>query len=792
MRLRAIAATVLIASSISVPVASGSELGELGDNGARATIRYTEHGVPHIVAKSYDGLGYGYGFAAAKDNFCELANGYLTVGAERSKYLGPDGPLNNALSSAGANLTSDLHFQRINDSKLVEQLVAQPAPQGPRAEVRQLIAGYVQGYNKYFAETGAAGITDPACHGAAWLRPISDIDVYRHFYAIATTAGQGTLAEGMATAQPTPAAPPAPADAATVDLIGAGLAQALGTGDLGSNGIAIGADGTAHGRSVLLGNPHYPWQGGRRFWQSQLTIPGKLNVSGGSLLGIPMIQIGHNDNAAWTHTVSTAITFGLYEVPLVPGDPTTYLVDGKPEKMTSTDVRIQVKQPDGSLKPVSRTLYATKYGPIVTQAGNVPVPWTAKSAFSVRDGNGTNMRGLNTWFALNQAQSTGQVERALSSTLGVPWVNTLATDRAGNALYSDIQVVPNVTDELAQRCGTPLGRMLYPASGVSILDGSRTDCAWGTDADAIEPGLFGPSKLPNQQRRDYELNANDSAWLANANAPITGYSRIVGTIGTERSPRTREALISAEEGIRGKGFTTDSMKDMLFADRSRVAELAADDTAKMCAAFPAGQAPSPSGPIDVSTACEALASWNHRYTLQSRGSLLFQRFALELPPGSWQVPFDVTKPLTTPNTLNTASVAVQTAFGKAAAGLKAAGIPFDAKLADNQTVTRNGERIPIHGAQGTLGVLNVITPRWDPAAGNVEIVHGTSFVQVVGFDRTGCPDASTLLTYSQSTDPTSPYFSDQTKLFSKGEWVRSRFCEADILRSPELRVVQLR
>ena len=57
------------------------------------------------------------------------------------------------------------------------------------------------------------------------------------------------------------------------------------------------------------------------------------------------------------------------------------------------------------------------------------------------------------------------------------------------------------------------------------------------NADAVEPGLFGPGNLPNQQRRDYELNANDSAWLANANAPITGYSRIVGTIGTERSPR---------------------------------------------------------------------------------------------------------------------------------------------------------------------------------------------------------------------------------------------------------------
>jgi acyl-homoserine-lactone acylase len=789
MRLRVVGAVVLTAMSLVVPAASGSALG--ADLGARATIRYTEHGIPHIVAKSYDGLGYGYGYAAAKDNICELANGYLTVGAERSKYLGPGGKGNQALSAAATNLSSDLYFQRIIDSGVVERLAKQTAPQGPRPEVRQLVAGYVQGYNKYLAETGPFGITDPACHNAAWLRPITEIDFYRHFYAIATIAGQGALVNGLVNAQPTPAAPQAVADTATADRIGSGLAKALGTGDLGSNGIAIGSDGTAQGSSVLLGNPHYPWQGGRRFWQSQLTIPGKLNVSGGSLLGIPLIQIGHTDNAAWTHTVSTAITFGLYEVPLAPGDPTTYLVDGKPEKMTSSTVTVAVRQPDGTIGQVARTLYATKYGPVITSAGGVPVPWTAKSAYAVRDANATNMRGLNTWFELNQAQSTGQITHALSSTLGVPWVNTLATDRAGNALYSDVQAVPNVTDALADKCGTALGHIVFPSSGLPILDGSRADCAWGTDPDAVEAGLFSPSKLPQSQRRDYELNANDSAWLANARAPITGYPRIVGTIGTERSPRTREALISAEDIVRGKGFTTDSMKGLLFGDRSRMAELAADDTAKMCAALPADQAPADKGPVDVTAACAALKSWNHQYTVDSRGSLLFQRFVLRLPPNRWLVPFDATKPLTTPNTLNTADPAVQTAFGNAAADLRDAGIPLDAKLADGQSVTRNDVRIPIHGAPHALGVLNVVTPVWNPAGGNVEIVHGSSFIQVVGFGRTGTPDVSTLLTYSQSSDPTSPYFADQTRLFSRGEWVRERFSQPDILKSPALRVVRL-
>jgi acyl-homoserine-lactone acylase len=776
----AVLTTALTITTLGTAVASA------GEDGGKAVLRYTEHGIPHIVAKDYAGLGYGYGFAAATDNVCELANIYLTVSGQRSKYFGPEGGGYPSLSEAESNLHSDLFFQQINDSHVVDRLVAQPAPLGPRREVREVVSGYVKGFNAYLARTGRAGISDPACHGAGWVRPITEQDFYRHYYAIAITGGQGVVTEGLFTAPPS-GATPAPG---TGGQLSAKVAQALNGSGLGSNGIAVGAESTAAGQgSVLLGNPHYPWQAGRRFWQSQLTIPGRLDVAGASLLGMPFVQIGHTADAAWTHTVSTPVTFGLFEVPLKAGDPTTYLVDGKPEKMTSRDVTVQVRQADGSLTPVRQTFWSTRYGPVMSDFQGIPLPWTTKSAFTVRDANGTNMRGLNTWFELDQARSTADIVAALSRTQGVPWVNTIATDRAGNALYADIQVVPHVTDEQAEVCSTPLGRQTFPEVGLAILDGSKSSCQWGSDPGALEPGIFAPSRLPRQQSRDYELNTNDSAWLANAKAPITGYPHIVGDIGTERSPRTREALLTAEKG----GFTTDSMKKMLFADHSLFADLTAADLAKLCASFPGGQAPSSAGPVPVGNACTALAKWDHTYTLDTRGSLLFERFAGRLGGVQrFSVPFDPKAPLTTPNTLNVANPDVQKAFGDALADLRAAGLPADARLRDGQSVTRNGERIPIHGSQGFLGVLNVMTPRWDPARGNVEVQHGSSYVQVVGFRGRACPDSSTLLTYSQSANPKSPYYSDQTKLYSRGEWVKERFCEADILRSPGLRVVVLR
>ena len=484
-------------------------------HGLAADIRYTEYGVPHITARDFPGLGYGYGYAAATDNVCLLAEHYLTVGAQRSRYLGPDAPANTAYLDVPDNLASDLYFQQVNDSGVVERAVA--GRHGPRREVREIVRGYVAGYNRYLRENR---ITDPACRGAAWVRPITETDVYRHFYAVTTYGGLGQVAGAVVAATP-PTAPSTPAPIPP-DAV-ARVRAALDDTDMGSNAIAVGSDGTANGRGLLLGNPHFPWHGQRRFWQSQLTVPGRMDVSGASLLGLPLVQIGFNRDVAWSHTVSTATTFGLYQLTLTPGDPTSYLVDGRAEKMTSRRVSVRVRNADGSVGTATRTLYSTRYGPVLSPVFGVPLDWTTTTAYAFRDANHGNLRGLDTWFELGRTTSTRDVVRVLTRTQGVPWVNTIATDRSGRALYADIQVVPHVTDELAARCSTPLGQLLFPAAGISVLDGTRRDCAWGTDRDAVVPGIFGPSRLPVLTRTDYVENSNDSAWLSNPHQPITGY-----------------------------------------------------------------------------------------------------------------------------------------------------------------------------------------------------------------------------------------------------------------------------
>jgi acyl-homoserine-lactone acylase len=764
-----------------------------------ATIRWTEHGIPHVLAKDFKGLGYGYGYALASQNICVLADTYVTVDAQRSRYFGADGSyVFQGNGTTVNNLNSDFFFQQINDERRVEKLVAQPAPQGPRQEVRDLVSGYVAGYNRWLRDVGgAAGISDPGCRGAAWVHPISETEAYRRFYQLALLASSGVAIDGIGSAQPP--TPAAPLPATTVPSIAAEqLQERLKTLAIGSNAVAIGSDGTQNGRGLLLGNPHFPWQGSERFFQAQMTIPGTIDVTGGSLLGVPLILIGHTATMAWSHTVSTAFRFTPYQLTLVPGSPTTYLYDGKPEQMTARTVTVQVRQPGGSLQPQSRTLYRSRWGSIMTSILGLPIfPWTPATAFAMADANEANFRYVNHFLETDMATSVQEELAVLQRNQGVPWVNTIVADSTGAAMYADISVVPHVTDADAQRCDTALGAATFKVLGLPVLDGSRADCRWGSDPDSLQPGTFGGREQPVLIRHDYVTNSNDSYWLSNPHQPLTGFPRIQGDEGTARSTRTRLGLTMVEQrlagtdGMPGRGFTRQLMQDMVFNDRQYAGELTRDDLVAMCRSFPGGIAPSSSGPVDVSAACDVLASWDVRDDLASRGAILFRRFwerAKGASPSPWKVPFDVQDPVNTPRGLDTSNPQVRLALGDAVNDLRSAGIPLDAPLGDWQYATRLGVRIPIHGGPGTDGVFNAINVAWDASKGYVEPPHGSSFVQVVSFDGTACPDAATILTYSQSTDPTSPYYADQTRMYSQRQWVPDRFCASAIAASPDLRV----
>lgn len=784
-----LAAAVVVATVVATMVAAlpayGSRPPDWGPPERavyRATIVRTPYGIPHVTAWDWGSLGYGYGYAFSQDNFCELAKDVVRANGELSRWFGPD----------GGNLDSDFFFTAIKDSGEVEEVIDRPVSEGgPSPTSRALVRGYAAGYNRYLRDTGVDGISDPRCRGAAWVRPIDELDLWRTYHRSAILAGQMALLANIVAAQP-PAPAPLGAPGASRSADGAGSPSPAPplpgpeTFELGSNAVALGRDATAGRDGMVLANPHFPWDGPQRFYEAHLTIPGRYDMIGVSLMANPVIEIGHNDRVAWTHTVSTARRFTLYELKLVPGDPTSYYYDGGVRKMTSRTATVQVKQPDGSLRPAEHTFWYSHEGPMLSVS---VLGWGTQTAYTMRDVNERTVSTFDGYIDMGRSRSVRDLQAAIGRHQGIPWINTIASDSSGEALYADNSIVPHLTDAQFADCSTPLSQLALAQAGVFLLDGSRSACEWGSDPDAVRPGIFGPSNLPQLFRSDYVTNSNDSYWLANPAQPLTGFARIIGDEGTPRSLRTRLGLLMVQQrlagtdGLPGDRFTRDDLQTMVFNNRVYGAELVRDDLVALCRANPTVVVDGRT--VDLRPACDVLAAWDLKANLDSRGEPIFREFA-DFGGIRFKVPFDIADPVNTPNTLDTANPAVLQALGKAVISLTDAGIPLDAPLGEVQTERRGDEVIPIHGGTGAEGAFNVIGATLG-TGGSGDVSFGSSFVMVAEMGRTG-PRSRAVLTYSQSTDPTSPHFADQTRLYSAKRWVDLPYRPGDVTRQAVSRI----
>jgi acyl-homoserine-lactone acylase len=762
------AAAVLLV--LAVPAAAAT------DGRYSAEIRRTTGGVPHIKARDYGSLGFGYAYAYAQDQACRFADIMVTVDARRSRWFGPDASYGD-LGGQTNNLSSDFFFQRIKDAQIVERLARARPPQGPDRHVRAVVRGFVAGWNAYLRRTGRDNLPDPRCRGAGWVRPIKPIDLYRRFYQLALRASGTALLGGLVAA-----APPGGPVAAAARPEPAALARDLDAiGGMGSNGYAVGSDGARGARGLLLSNTHFPSGTDVRWYELHLTIPGRLNAIGAALQGVPVVNLGFNRHIAWTHTVSTARRFAAYELRLVPGRPTSYILDGRAVPMRERTVTVPVQ--GGETR--SHTFYETVWGPVVVRP-DATLTWTAQNAYVLADANAANLRLSNQWAAWNRATSVADWRRKAAKIQGNPWVNSIVADDRGNAYYGDDGIIPHADTAFLTRCAAPKNDLLLGAAGIAVLDGSRrAECRLPSDPDAAAPGIFGNRALPQTVRRDYTFNSNDSFWIPNPRQRLTGFPRIIGPEAVVL-PRTRMAALMAEQRLAGTDglgpprFTLPTLQEMFFGNRNLSGELVRDPLVAACR----------TGPPDLSPACDVLAAWDLRADAGSRGAVLFRevwrhiRDAAGLA-GPWAIPYSASDPLTTPSGLATDRVDVPAAVRAAVDDLRAKGIALDVPLGDLQYEVRGDERLPMSGCSEQEGCFNILTTSRDER-GVYRPYTGSSFVMAAELGRSG-PRGRAILRYSQSENPLSPHSADQTRLYAQERWLPMRFTERQIRSDPAYR-----
>jgi len=783
---RSFASISLFAGAL-VPAASAQGNPSAVDTAGRyeATIRRTSYGIPHIVAADLASLGFGEGYAQAEDHLCTIADQVVRVRGERAKYFGR--------GEGDRHLLSDIAVKALgaradaDSSRAVE-------PQ----EARDWHDGFAAGYNLYLERTGKDAVPG-WCRGQDWVFPITTAD-------LAAANRPTPFAASIARTRP-PGVPGGGAGNPPGD-------DALELPQGASQGWALGRDLTESGRGALLANPHFPWGGSNRFWEKHLVIPGKLDVYGAAVIGLPGVGIGFNEAVAWTFTTSNARQFTFYRVDLVAGRPTRYHYGGEERDMTPVEVAVAVR---GESEPVRRTVWFTHYGPVISMAA---LPWTVEAAYAVRHAAWRSPNRRQQILATNRAGSLADLKRAVAEGM-IAGLNTVAVSADGLAWYSAPPGIPNLSREaiaawLERRERDPVTRAAWQNSRIVLLDGTDPTFEWRDPAVTRLSVPAGADGVPQLERSDYVFNANNSFWLAHPQALLTGdYSPLYGDQRTELTLRARSNVLHLTNanpyraaGDDGK-FNLREIQDAVLANHSLTADLLLPELFERCTATPLAVVAGRN--VDLSRACAVLGRWDRRFDIDSRGAVLFREWLGQYDNGNFRsgAPrirselfadgFDPADPVNTPHALAPGTLALEN-LAKAAGVLEARGIAIDVALGELQHApTKLPKRIAVHGGLGNregilnlqnanLGNFNTLEPlqlaprvtgsRFLTEAG-YPVLHGSSFLMALEYTADG-PRAMAFLTYSQSGDPESPHFTDQTELFARKEWRPILFRAADV------------
>jgi len=835
---------LLLAGSLFLSACSdgGSSSGDTpAASGLQAEIRFTAFGVPHIKADNFRSLGFGVGYVQAEDNLCTLVEQINKLKGERPRYFGAGDNnihLKEALAYKSFELLqrADTHYNDISE------------------DARQVLEGYVIGFNKNLAEKGAPENYPAPCTGATWVQPITPRELLAYQMDLALAASGRPLAEAIGAA-----IPPAPLVAARTSHGTQGQQQpSVASGSsfierlrntpatehpaldfmepaLASNGWAIGSERSENATGMLVGNPHFPWEGELRLFEQHLMIPGVINVTGGTFIGLPGVLIGFNEHLGWTHTFSQAKHFTLYTLQINPQNPTQYFFDGAFRDMTQREYSVEVLQDNGEISTVTQTLYFTHYGPMLELGDQSSLlAWSNNSGVTYRDANLGLYNMMDQWMAMDRATNLEEFKATFIDQQANPWVNTMYTDTSGNAYFVDASNVPHLSASAEQYFAglaqlSALEPLWREGSGIILLDGSNPDHAWVDDSDSRWPGIRPSRTAPQVERKDYVFNANSSHWLSNLAQPLEGFSLVYGPEQTIRSPRTRYNA----ELLDGSETTTVAGADGRFS-RSELQHIALTENGGLtanqllaplinrCSATSTVTLPDNSTQ-DITPACNALSGWDGKYNPDSRGAHLFREFLQSYSSSNhsalnrdlFAIAFDAANPISTPRGLAALPEGVPAeqdpilqALASAQQRLNTAGLSLTATLAEVQFTQRNGEFISIVGGRNSEGLFNINELRLPNRTSSIlesidvgdalfehillrqlddqgaakngyPINYGASFMFALEFTPAG-PEAAALLTYSQSHNRNSEHYSDQMQQFSQQQWRPVFFTEEEV------------
>ncbi len=655
----------------------------------KTEILWDTYGVPHIYGKDVQSLFHAFGWAQMHSHGNVILRLYGQARGRAAEYWGEK------------YVESDQWVRTMGVPVRAQQWYDAQNP-----TFRNYIDAFAAGINAYTQNHGE--LIDDEVKG---VLPVTGVDVLAHvhrllnFTFIAKPQTLASLREEWEN----------PKDTST----GFNKQNITPQKPLGSNGWAIAPSRSASGNAMLLANPHNPWSNLFLWYEAQLNAPG-IDTYGASLVGIPVLTIGFNDNLGWTHTVNKYNGRDVYELTLADGG---YRFDGKIRAFETETQTLNVRQPDGTLEEKPLTVQRSVHGPVIAQKDG--------KALALRVVGLDQPGALEQWWTMGLAKNLTEFEAAIKP-VQIPMFTVIYADREGHIMHLFNGQVPVRSQ----------GDYAY-WSGIIPGDTSTTL------STQFHPYGDLPRVLDPQS--GWLQNANDPPWTTTFPVPLKpdDYPSYIAP----RGPMEFRAQHSAKMLKSDERISFEKMVEYKHSTHVELAERLLDDL--ITAARQHG------GEVGKNAA-DVLETWDRKTESDSRGAVLFAFWNEEVDFSNlFAVPWNEQEPLTTPNGLADPVSAV-TALEAAAQRVMATYGRLDVPWGEVFRLRSGNLDLPANG--GEVGIFRNLwfSPLED---GRFEAIGGESYVAAIEFSNP--VRAMALVSYGNATQPNSPHVGDQLELFAK-------------------------